>query len=163
MARRPLHDTLTEARIPDADGVVKKWRSVRKDNVLAAARTIGELGELLRSIHARENASGPHTLAASGSDLSQIRNLLVDSESRVSSGIGRVKLWIDEIRDESARTTDRLGERLGDVDGRVKHLANAVEHRARLVNYWFVGAVGIGVAAIAFAVVVLILDAKDLI
>ena len=160
MARRPLHDTLNEARIPDADGVVKKWRSVRKDNVLAAARTIGELGELLRSKHAREAASGS---AASGSDLTQIRNLLVDSESRMSSSVGRVKLWIDEIREESARTTDRLGERLGDVDGRVKHLANTVEHRARLVNYWFVGAVGVGVAAIVFAVAVLILDAKDLI
>ena len=134
MAKQPLHDTLTEARVPDADGVITKWRSVRKDNVLAAARTIRELGELLRSIHARENASAPQTPAASGSDLAHIRKLLVDYESRISSGTERVK-----------------------------RLADAVERRTGFVNYWFAAAVGIGVAAIVFAVVLLILHTQDLI
>ena len=164
MARRPLHDTLEEARIPDPDGVIKKWRSVRKDNVLAAARTVGELGDLMRSIRAREAvAPAPHTPAASESDLSQIRNLLADSESRISSGMGRVKLWIDEIRDESERTAARLSDRLGEVDGRVKDVVGALESRTKLVNYWFASAIGVGVAAIVFSVVLLVLYSKNLI
>lgn len=164
MARRPLHDTLNDARVPDPDAVVRKWRSVRKDNVLAAARTVGEMGDLLRSIRARESAASlARTPTVQESDLSQIRNLLADSESRISSGMGRVKLWIDETRDEAARTADRLGQRLGDMDGRVKHVTEALEHRTRLVNYWFVAAAGVGAAAIVFAVVLLILHSQKLI
>ena len=147
--RKQLRDTLQSANVSEPDETIDKWRAVRKDNVLAAARTISELGSIIRSTQAQQSTASASSSRATES-ISEIRNLLIDSESRMSTATGRLKLWTDEIRasvDQATKATEQLAGRLGEVEARIDRLTEEVSNRSKVPLYLLAVAIGIGVSA----------------
>lgn len=137
---QPLRDTLQAAGVSDPDKTIKEWRALRKDRVVAATESLGELGKILRTIYVKASATAPS--GSGDADLLQIKNLLVDSESRMTSSVGRVKLWTDEIRAsvaDSARTTEQLGNK-------VNALADTIGAKPSAIQYVIAASVGVFLA-----------------
>ena len=159
-----LRKRLIRAGVTDSDihRVMARWRTAHEETILNAARTINNYKSALRNLQPESSANkiasppSPASSASPADDISAIRSLLANAESRLVLAASRMQDWKDDIRaslSQSAQSFNNLSDRLDVVERHLAELVGSVDAKPRVLLGAIGVAIGLGLSATFVALV----------